>query len=42
VTAYGPFYALLGADILSGAVVAVLAATGVVSVTLRRGQAKPK
>lgn len=36
------FYALLAADVTGGAVVAVLASTGVLTLNLRRGQAKPR
>lgn len=36
------FYALLAAVVLGLAGVAVLAATGVLTITLRRGQAKPR
>lgn len=38
----GPFYALLAADVLAGAAVSGLAATGVLTLALRRGQAKPR
>lgn len=38
----GAFYALLSANVLGGIALAVLAATGVATLTLRRGQAKPR
>lgn len=38
----GAFYALLSANVLGFVALAVLAATGVVTLTLRRGQAKPR
>ena len=36
------FYALLGANVVGGAGAAALAATGVLTLNLRRGQAKPR
>lgn len=38
----GPFYALLAAWLVRELAEFILAATGVVTRTLRRGQAKPK
>lgn len=38
----GAFYALLTADVPGGIALVVLAATGVLTVTLRRGQARPR
>lgn len=38
----GPFYALLTADILAGLAVLTAAAAGILVVTVKRGQAKPK
>ena len=38
----GAFYALLTANMIGGIALAVLAATGVITCTLKRGQAKPR